>query len=209
MIGYEFGKRFIDLSLAAILAIMFLPLWVLIPVLIKLDSRGRAIFSQPRVGKDGKPFKILKFRSMVAGADELLWKNPKFSSLREEFSRRDWKLPNDPRITMVGRILRRLSFDEFPQVFNVLRGEMSIVGPRAYRPQELVDQQKKYPGTKKLIKKALAIKQGITGLWQVSGRNDVPFDKRVMIDAEYANRKSLWEDIRILFRTPMAMISKW
>ena len=209
MIGYEFGKRFIDLSLAAILAIMFLPLWVLIPVLIKLDSRGRAIFSQPRVGKDGKPFKILKFRSMVAGADELLWKNPKFSSLREEFSRRDWKLPNDPRITRVGRILRRLSFDEFPQVFNVLRGEMSIVGPRAYRPQELVDQQKKYPGTKELIKKALNVKPGITGLWQVSGRNDVPFDKRVMIDAEYANRKSLWDDVKILIRTPMAMISKW
>ena len=86
---------------------------------------------------------------------------------------------------------------------------MSIVGPRAYRPQELVDQQKKYPGTKKLIKKALTIKPGITGLWQVSGRNDVPFDKRVMIDAEYANRKSLWEDVKILIRTPMAMISKW
>ena len=209
MIMYQVGKRLMDLGLASVLAVVFLPLWAVIPVLIKMDSKGRAIFSQPRVGKGGKPFKILKFRSMVAGADELLWKNPKFSSLREEFSRRDWKLPNDPRITRVGRILRRLSFDEFPQVFNVLRGEMSIVGPRAYRPQELVDQQKKYPGTKKLIKKALAIKPGITGLWQVSGRNDVPFDKRVMIDAEYANRKSLWEDIRILFRTPMAMISKW
>ena len=118
-------------------------------------------------------------------------------------------MPNDPRINRGGRILRRLSFDEFPQVFNVLRGEMSIVGPRAYRPQELVDQQEKYPGTKKLIKKALTIKPGITGLWQVSGRNDVPFDKRVMIDAEYAGRKSLGEDVKILIRTPIAMISKW
>ena len=146
---------------------------------------------------------------MVAGADELLWKNPKYSSLRQEFSRRDWKLPNDPRVTRMGRILRRLSIDEFPQVFNVLQGEMSIVGPRAYRPQELVDQQKKYPGTKELIKKALTVKPGITGLWQVSGRNDVPFDKRVKIDAEYASRKSLWEDIMILLKTPKAMISKW
>ena len=206
---YEFGKRFIDLLLAGILALLFLPLWALIPVLIKIDSKGKAIFSQPRIGKNGIQFYILKFRSMVVGADELLWKDPRFSSLRQEFSRRDWKLPNDPRITRVGRILRRLSFDEFPQVFNVLRGEMSIVGPRAYRPQELVDQQKKYPGTKKLIKKALTIKPGITGLWQVSGRNDVPFDKRVMIDAEYAGRKSLGEDIMILLKTPKAMISKW
>ena len=209
MTSYDAGKRLVDLVVSSTLALLFLPLWVLIPVLIKMDSRGRAIFSQPRVGKDGKLFEILKFRSMVIDADELLWKNPKYSLLKEEFSRRDWKLPNDPRITMVGRILRRLSFDEFPQVFNVLRGEMSIVGPRAYRPQELVDQQKKYPGTKKLIKKALTIKPGITGLWQVSGRNDVPFDKRVMIDAEYANRKSLWDDVKILIRTPMAMISKW
>jgi len=206
---YEIGKRFIDLLLAGILALLFLPLWALIPVLIKIDSKGKAIFSQPRIGKNGIQFYILKFRSMVVGADELLWKDPRFSSLRQEFSRRDWKLPNDPRITRVGRILRRLSFDEFPQVFNVLRGEMSIVGPRAYRPQELVDQQKKYPGTKELIKKALNVKPGITGLWQVSGRNDVPFDKRVMIDAEYANRKSLWDDVKILIRTPMAMISKW
>lgn len=209
MTSYDAGKRIIDLAIALILAILFLPLWVLIPVLIKIDSRGRVIFSQPRVGKGGKLFGILKFRSMVMGADELLWKDPKFSSLREEFSRRDWKLPNDPRITRAGRILRRLSFDEFPQVFNVLRGEMSIVGPRAYRPQELVDQQKKYPGTGELIKKALTVKPGITGLWQVSGRNDVPFDKRVLIDAEYAGRKSLGEDVKILLRTPMAMISKW
>jgi lipopolysaccharide/colanic/teichoic acid biosynthesis glycosyltransferase len=209
MTSYELGKRLIDLSLAAILTILFLPLWILIPLFIKLDSPGKAIFSQPRVGKGGKLFGILKFRSMVAGADELLWKDPNFTSLREEFSRRDWKLPNDPRITRAGRILRRLSFDEFPQVFNVLKGEMSIVGPRAYRPRELVDQQKKYPGTKELIKKALTVKPGITGLWQVSGRNDVPFDKRVMIDAEYASRKSLTEDLKILLKTPRAMVSKW
>ncbi len=209
MIGYEFGKRLLDLAVSSTLAILFLPLWAVIPVLIKLDSKGKAIFSQPRIGKNGRQFNILKFRSMVVGADELLWKDPKFSSLRREFSRRDWKLPNDPRITRVGRILRRLSFDEFPQVFNVLRGEMSIVGPRAYRPRELVDQQKKYPGTGELIKKALTVKPGISGLWQVSGRNDVPFDKRVMIDAEYAGRKSLIEDIMILLKTPKAMISKW
>lgn len=209
MTSYDVEKRLIDLVVASTLALLFLPLWVVIPVLIMIDSKGRAIFSQPRVGKNGKQFNILKFRSMVEGADELLWTDPNFLRLREEFSRRDWKLPNDPRITKVGRILRRLSIDEFPQVFNVLKGEMSIVGPRAYRPQELVEQQKKYPNTKEFINKALRVKPGITGLWQVSGRNDVPFDKRVMIDAEYAGRKSLGEDLKILLRTPGAMISKW
>lgn len=197
------------MAIAAVLAVVFLPLWVLIPILIRIDSSGKPIFSQPRVGKNGKLFGILKFRSMVAGADELLWTDPEFTSLREEFSRRDWKLVNDPRTTRVGRILRKLSVDEFPQVFNVLRGEMSIAGPRAYRPQELVEQQKKYPGTRELIKKALTVKPGITGLWQVSGRNDVPFDKRVLIDAEYAGRRSLGEDLKILLKTPKAMISKW
>jgi lipopolysaccharide/colanic/teichoic acid biosynthesis glycosyltransferase len=112
-------------------------------------------------------------------------------------------------MTRIGRLLRKLSIDEFPQVFNVLKGDMSIVGPRAYRKQELIVQSKKYPHTKEWIKNALQVKPGITGLWQVSGRNDVPFDKRVQIDAEYARRHSLLEDIWILLKTPKAMVSRW
>lgn len=206
---YEIGKRLIDLAISLILTLLFLPLWVLIPVLIKIDSKGRAIFDQPRVGKNGKLFNILKFRSMVVNADDLLWKHPQYKNLRREFTRLDWKLENDPRVTKIGRLLRQLSIDEFPQVFNVLKGEMSIVGPRAYRPQEIEVQSRKYLNTKSLIATALTVKPGITGLWQVSGRNDVPFDKRVKIDAEYANRKSLLEDLWILLKTPKAMLSRW
>lgn len=202
-------KRSFDIIAALFLAVLFLPFWLMIPILIKLDSSGPVLFMQSRVGKKGKIFKIFKFRSMVPNADELLWKDPQYKKLREEFTRLDWKLEDDPRVTRIGRYLRRLSIDEFPQVFNVLKGEMSIVGPRAYRERELKVQQKKYPHSKKLIKQALAVKPGITGLWQVSGRNDVPFDNRVEIDAEYAGRKSLLEDLWILLRTPKAMLSRW
>lgn len=209
MNAYEVGKRVIDIVLASILTGVFLPFWVVIPIVLKIDSPGAILFKQDRVGKDGKIFSIYKFRSMVADADELLWKDPQFLDLRHEFTRLDWKLEHDPRVTRVGRLLRRLSIDEFPQVFNVLRGEMSIIGPRAYRQQELKIQQKKYPHTRRWVKEALTVKPGITGLWQVSGRNDVPFDKRVEIDAQYARRKSLAEDLWILLKTPKAMITRW
>lgn len=206
---YRAGKRILDIVAAVILTFLFLPLWLIIPILIKLGSSGPALFSQPRVGRNGKIFKILKFRSMVANADDLLWKASEYKELRNKFTKSDWKLENDPRVTRIGWVLRRLSIDEFPQVFNILKGDMSIVGPRAYRPQEIEAQVKKYPYTKKWIEKALTAKPGLTGLWQVSGRNDVPFDKRVQIDAEYAGRKSLLEDLLILLRTPKAMLSKW
>lgn len=209
MNSYEFGKRAVDILAASLLAILFLPFWIIIPVLIKLDSSGPVLFRQKRVGKNGREFEILKFRSMVLNADHLLWKHPSFSKLREEFTKKDWKLERDPRVTRVGRILRKLSIDEFPQILNVLQGDMSIVGPRAYREKELETQQRKYPNTKDWIHQALTVKPGITGLWQVSGRNDVPFDKRVKIDAEYAGRKSLLEDVWILLKTPTAMLSKW
>ncbi len=198
-----------DIAVSIILIFLFLPLWVIIPALIKLGSPGPALFSQPRVGRKGKIFKILKFRSMMANADDLLWKASEYKELRNKFTKSDWKLENDPRVTKVGWVLRRLSIDEFPQVFNILKGDMSIVGPRAYRPQEIEAQAKKYPYAKKWIEKALMVKPGLTGLWQVSGRNDVPFDKRVQIDAEYASRKSLLEDVLILLKTPRAMLSKW
>jgi lipopolysaccharide/colanic/teichoic acid biosynthesis glycosyltransferase len=206
---YRVGKRALDIVAAIILTFLFLPLWIIIPVLIKLGSPGPALFSQPRVGRKGKIFKILKFRSMVANADDLLWKASEYKELRNKFTKSDWKLENDPRVTKVGWVLRRLSIDEFPQVFNILKGDMSIVGPRAYRPQEIEAQAKKYPYAKKWIDKALMVKPGLTGLWQVSGRNDVPFDKRVQIDAEYASRKSLAEDVMILLKTPKVMLSKW
>lgn len=209
MNSYDVGKRILDVVVAVILLILFLPFWIIIPALMMFDTPGPILFRQPRAGKNKKSFHILKFRSMIPGADDLLWKDPRYKNLQQEFKQHDWKLPNDPRTTRVGKLLRKLSIDEFPQLFNVLRGEMSIVGPRAYREQELEIQAKKYPQTKEWIAKALTVKPGITGLWQVSGRNDVPFDKRVQIDAEYAERHSLLEDVWILLRTPKAMLSRW
>lgn len=208
-LNYLSIKRLSDILLAIILIILFLPFWLIVPILIKLDSEGPIIFRHRRLGENGKEFFMLKFRSMILGADDILHK--KDSKLLKEFKEKDWKLEakNDPRITQLGRVLRALTIDEFPQLINVLKGEMSMVGPRAYLQQELKDQQRKYPKTKSFLKKALKTKPGITGLWQVSGRNKITFDKRAALDAKYAKEISLWTDLRILLMTPKAMLSKW
>ncbi len=151
-----------------------------------------------------------KIYSIDTSYGELAWilrNNPKYSNLFNEYKKGSYKLKDDPRITTVGHFLRKHSLDEVPQLFNILKGDMSLVGPRAYYPDELVDQQKKYPQTRKLVKEVLSVKPGITGAWQVSGRSEVNFDKRIALDAEYVRRKSIMYDIKILLRTPWAMIS--
>ncbi len=127
----------------------------------------------------------------------------------KKFKEGDWKLKNDPRITKWGKLLRNLTIDEFPQLWNVLKGEMSIVGPRAYVALEIKEQTGKYPETKKLMNTIYSVKPGITGPWQTSGRNIVPFHKRAKMDYDYAMNHSLWRDLIILIKTPVAMISKW
>jgi len=204
---YDFVKRILDLSVATVLAVLFLPVWVIVPILIKLDSPGPVIFTHKRVGKGGRAIHIYKFRSMVQNADAILHQQDK--KLLEEFKKGDWKLRNDPRITRLGKILRALTIDEFPQLMNVFKGEMSMIGPRAYVAKELAEQQEKYPETKPLIKEILSVKPGITGPWQTSGRNEVPFNQRAKMDADYARQRSLWNDMLILLRTPRAMLSKW
>lgn len=204
---YDPVKRILDLSLVVILGVLFFPIWVIVPILIKLDSHGSIFYSHRRVGRNGREFNLYKFRTMVADADEILFEKDK--ELLKQFKKNDWKLQYDPRITKLGRVLRNLTIDEFPQLLNVLRGEMSIVGPRAYLGKELKEQAKRYPETKKYIAKIKQVKPGITGPWQTSGRNEVPFKKRVKMDAEYVNKYCLWEDVKILFKTPQAMISKW
>jgi lipopolysaccharide/colanic/teichoic acid biosynthesis glycosyltransferase len=144
---------------------------------------------------------------MVKDADDILHKQDK--KLLEEFKKGDWKLANDPRITKLGKVLRSLTIDEFPQLYNVFKGEMSMVGPRAYLQKELEEQIEKYPETQEYVDLILSTKPGITGPWQTSGRNEVPFSTRAKMDAEYAKKRSIWEDIRILVNTPKAMISKW
>lgn len=206
---YDPLKRLLDIIIASILTIIFLPFWIIVPALIIFTSEGPIFFKHHRVGKDGKEFGMLKFRTMILGADEILHKkNPE---LLKKFKANDWKLEakDDPRITSLGRILRALTIDEFPQLINVLKGDMSMVGPRAYIKKELQDQLKKYPKSKKDIKKVMQSKPGITGLWQVSGRNEISFDKRARLDAQYVTEMSLWNDLMILLKTPQAMISKW
>jgi lipopolysaccharide/colanic/teichoic acid biosynthesis glycosyltransferase len=204
---YAVFKRSVDISLSILLLVLFLPVWIIIPILIKLDSPGPVIFRHKRVGRGGQEFDMYKFRSMIDGAHDFLHKqNPQ---LLKQFKDSDWKLEHDPRITKLGKVLRSLTIDEWPQLLNVLRGEMSLIGPRAYMKQEIAEQTKKYPQTKLLIKEILSIKPGVTGPWQVSGRNEIPFDRRAAFDAEYARQKSLLRDIMIIIKTPKAMLSKW
>jgi len=144
---------------------------------------------------------------MIPNAHQLLQTDPRFRKLLEEYKKSSYKLHNDPRVTKVGKFLRKHSLDEIPQFVNVLKGEMSLVGPRAYYPFELEEQQEKYPLTKQLVKEVLEVKPGITGPWQVSGRSEINFDKRIEMDAKYARRRSLLYDLIILAKTPLAMIT--
>jgi lipopolysaccharide/colanic/teichoic acid biosynthesis glycosyltransferase len=194
--------------LAFILMIIFFPIYILIALLIKLDSKGPIVADVPeRVGENGKKFKMYKFRSMITNAHFLLRNDPRFKKLFEEYKKGSYKLRNDPRVTRVGKFIRKHSLDEIPQLINVLKGEMSIVGPRAYYPDELESQLKKYPQAKKLVKKVLSVKPGITGLWQVNGRSEINFDKRIAIDAQYVDNISLWQDLKIILKTPWVMIT--
>jgi lipopolysaccharide/colanic/teichoic acid biosynthesis glycosyltransferase len=205
---YETVKRLMDIVCSLILIAIFSPIMLTIAVAIKLDSSGPVFADTPaRVGKNGKPFKMYKFRSMVENAHEILRENPKFSKLYERYKKGSFKLKNDPRITKVGHFIRKHSLDEVPQFFNILKGEMSLVGPRAYYPDELREQQKQYPNTKDLVKIVLSIKPGVTGYWQVSGRSEINFDKRIEMDAKYVRKRSVWYDLWIILKTPWTMIS--
>jgi len=205
---YVFIKRCIDLLGSLFLSVLFLPICIVTAIAIVLDSRGPVFADTPqRVGKSGKLFKLYKFRSMVINAHEKLRNDPKLAKLYSEYKRNSYKLIDDPRVTRVGRFIRKHSLDEIPQLFNVMCGDMSLVGPRPYYPDELVEQQRKYPHTKNLVKIVLSAKPGITGHWQVSGRSEVNFDKRIKMDADYVKKRSLILDVTILLRSPWAMIS--
>ncbi len=201
-------KRLFDIVGAVTLGVLFSPICCFVAFIIKLDSQGPVFADTPeRVGKKGKLFKMYKFRSMVVNAHGMLRENPGFKNLYEQYKRNSYKLKEDPRVTQIGRFIRKHSLDEIPQLINIIKGDMSLVGPRAYYPDELENQQKKYPHTKILVKKVLSIKPGITGYWQVSGRSEVNFDKRIAMDADYVKKRSFWYDLHILLVTPWAMIS--
>lgn len=205
---FEFLKRLIDIFLSLFLIIIFSPIIVITAIAIKLTSPGPVFADTPkRVGKDEKLFYPYKFRSMIANAHDLLRTDPKFKKLYEEYKNSSYKLRDDPRVTQVGKFIRKHSIDEVPQFFNVLRGEMSIVGPRPYYPEELKEQFVKYPEAKKYMNDVLSVKPGITGYWQVTGRSYINFDKRIEMDAFYARKKSILMDLGILLKTPWVMFS--
>lgn len=184
------SKRAFDLALTSLALILLLPMFIVIPVWIKLDSRGPVFFKQRRMGRAQKPFDIIKFRTMRVGAEEqrshLLEHNESSGPL--------FKIRDDPRVTRVGRLLRKLSLDELPQLLNVLRGEMSLVGPRPF----VVHEDDLIRGW---ARRRLDLTPGITGLWQVLGRNDIEFEEMVRLDYLYVNSWSLWWDVKLLLRT--------
>ena len=191
---YIIFKLFFDNLFAFTSLFIGLPLFFIISLLVKCSSRGPIFYSQRRLGKNKKPFKCLKFRTMHAEAEDILdnlIKNNK--TLRREFEA-SHKLKNDPRITNIGHFLRKTSLDEIPQFINVLKGEMSIVGPRPIVKEEL----EKYGES---INQVLSVKPGITGLWQVSGRNNLSYKRRVYLDCLYVKNINLILDIRIIIRT--------
>jgi lipopolysaccharide/colanic/teichoic acid biosynthesis glycosyltransferase len=205
---HDFFKRVLDIILSAILLIIFSPVILATAIAIRANSKGPVLAdTPPRMGRDGEVFKMYKFRSMVANAHDILTSDPKYKDLLDQYKKGGYKLKDDPRITPVGRVIRKYSLDEIPQFLNVLRGDMSIVGPRAYYPDELRDQQKKYPHTKDAVKVVLSVKPGITGIWQVSGRSEINFDKRIQLDAEYAQKRSIFYDLYLILKTPSAMLS--
>lgn len=188
-------KRITDITIAGLAVVMLAPVWLLTALAIKLDSRGPVFFRQPRAGRLGKPFTVYKFRSMHQDAETQLEKLRK----QNEVSGPMFKIREDPRRTRVGRFIRKTSIDELPQFINVLRGEMSVVGPRPALLSEVAQYQDWH-------RKRLEVQPGITGLWQVSGRSDLTFDEMVMLDIYYAENWSLGMDIRIVFRTvPQAL----
>ncbi len=205
---YSLIKRLIDLIGAAIGLIILSPIFLLVAIAIKMDSVGPVFADTPmRVGKEGKQFRMFKFRSMISNAHDLLRTDPKFQELYQEYKKGSYKLYNDPRITQVGKFIRKYSLDELPQLINVARGEMSLVGPRAYYPDELEHQQAEYPASRKYVKIILSGKPGITGIWQVSGRSEINFDKRVQMDASYVEKRSVFYDLWLLLKTIPAVLS--
>lgn len=196
----DFAKRMFDVMFSLSVLILFLPLYLLLAMLIAISSPGPIFYVQERVGKNYNSFGCIKFRTMVANADEMLLDIIEQSpEMREEFED-NFKLKHDPRLTWIGRFLRLTSLDEFPQFWNVLTGDMSVVGPRPLVPEEL-------PKYGRYMDKILTIRPGITGLWQVSGRNDIPYPHRVQIDVYYVSFRSFWLDLWLIVKTIGVIVS--
>lgn len=210
---YEVIKRSIDIGGSVFLLLLFSPILLAVAIAIKLTSPGPVLVEpgnkhMKRVGKGGRIFRLYKFRSMIVKADVLEKTDPKYRHVYEEKHKGgNYKPVNDTRVTPIGRFIRHHSIDEIPQLLNVLKGDMSIVGPRPYLREELDEQTELFPGTDGFVRDTLTVKPGITGFWQTNGRSEVTFDKRIEMDAYYAKKKSLWFDVLIMLKTPLIMLT--
>ncbi|TFH33924.1 MAG: sugar transferase [Bacteroidia bacterium] len=192
-------KSFFDYLFAIVAMVICLPIFVVVAIAIKLCSKGPVFFKQERLGLNGRRFLLYKFRTMLKDADSKLGDLLNSSDeLRKQFNE-NFKLKDDPRVTRVGKILRKTSLDELPQIFNVLMGQMNLIGPRPIVREEV----EKYG---EAFYELIRVKPGISGLWQISGRNDVEYDRRVQLDLFYIKNWSLWMDIMILLRTLIVVI---
>lgn len=203
---YDFSKRILDIVGSIVGIILFSPIMLLTALWIKIVSFDGPIFADipNRVGKNGKPFFMYKFRSMWPNAHEKMLADPVLSKL---YYANNYKLDPDPRLLPGAAFYRKASIDEMPQFFNVLKGEMSLVGPRAYFDHEVIEQVERYPEAKPYMEALLTTKPGITGPWQVGGRSAIGFLERVKIDAEYAKKRSLLYDMVIILKTPLAVLT--
>jgi len=197
-----FARRTLDLALSVALLVVLAPLLLIIALLVRLDSSGPAVYRQRRVGLRGREFSVNKFRSMRSNADQKRHRDYVNQLITSEAESEEglYKLVVDDRITRVGRFLRRWSLDELPQLWNVVRGEMSLVGPRPVIPYEVECYPDWYHGR-------FAVKPGLTGLWQVSGRNEKTYEEMVALDIEYAQRRTIWLDLSILLRTVKVVLT--
>jgi exopolysaccharide biosynthesis polyprenyl glycosylphosphotransferase len=190
-------KRSIDMVVSAVLLLVLSPLFLVVAILIRVTSPGPVFFTKRMLGQNRRPFTIVKFRTMIPGADKMM---DQLASRNEETGA-GFKIRNDPRVTRIGRFLRRTSIDELPQLWNVLRGEMSLVGPRPlcqWEYDRIADVW---------VKRRFSVKPGLTGLWQVSGRSKIPFDGRIRLDLEYIDNWNLLLDCRLLLRTIPAVLT--
>jgi Undecaprenyl-phosphate galactose phosphotransferase WbaP len=190
----NFVKQVLDYMICLASLVIVFPVYLIISVVIKLDTKGSILFIQNRVGLDGKIFKLYKFRTMVEDADEKLVEILKNDTQKSKEFSTYHKLKDDPRVTRIGRFLRKYSLDELPQIINIIRGEMSWVGPRAYLPEEIRMMKSK-------AKVIQSVKPGLTGWWQVNGRNALTFEERLIMDEQYISRYTLWMDAYILVKT--------
>jgi len=208
---YRKSKRILDIIVSLLTIIITSPVLLLSTLLIWFTDRKEVFVKEPlRIGLHGKEFKMLKFRTMIPDAHNKIQNDPEFKDLKDTWIKKDGKLKisEDRRITWIGKILRRTDIDELPQLFNVFMGDMSLVGPRPMYDGEIARYLGKFPEGKKYLRRIQRVRPGLTGIWQVSGRNEIRFKDRVILEAKYASNVNMKEDLKIFLKTPFVVLTR-